>query len=697
MDSLNHFLPTVQHLGIFGYWLVLLVSSFESLAFVGTVLPGAMVVVLAGFLSARGYLDFGDLIWFVAIGAMLGDGVSYYLGTRGTKFFRAENKLLKFSHLERGELFFKKHGNKSIFFGRFIGPLRPIVPFVAGLSKMNKRSFLFWDATSAFLWATAHLLLGFFFGGALYTIEVWSSRAGIFILAIVASLVIVRVLVKNAPPFFAFILSIFRSTQEAIVANPDVQHFVKNHPVLFRFMARRVNRKRFSGLPFTLLFIAFAYVLFLFLGIIEDVIVTDVVVAADTRVANLLFAFRNAELVKIFTWITLLANWQIVASSVVLLSLVLWLRKNKVYVLPLWITVAGSGFFNSLGKLAFHRPRPGVALYIEHSFSFPSGHATMAVAFYGFVVYVLFRQIKKWKYKINAFFFGLVLILAIGLSRLYLGVHFLSDVWGGYLLGALWLLIGITSSEWLQHRKPLPSFTPTLKIKIAVFVIILAEVIFYVHFALYYHPWRAQQEMPSEIFIVDVPDIFGDTQVSRFTETFIGERQEPLSFIVIARNDRLLVDAMQKAGWYPADPATVASVAKLAKFAILNENYSTAPMTPSFWNAKVHDFGFEKPTDTQSVRERHHARFWRTQFEMEDGNRVYVGTASQDIGIKWLITHTIKSDIDTERELLFSDLVSAKTVSSFTKENFVEPTLGKNFSGDQFFTDGKAYVVIMED
>ena len=423
MEFLNSFLPTFQHLGIWGYWVVALVSLLESLAFVGVVVPGAIVIVLAGFFSAQGYLDLGDLIWFAAIGAILGDSLSYYLGTRGTKLFRAENKFLKISHLEKGEQFFRKHGNKSVFLGRFIGPIRPIVPFVAGLSKW---SFLLWNVTSAFLWATTHLLLGYFFGGAIKTIEIWSSRTGIFLFSFFLLLVVIWLIVKKSGQLFHFLKSILISIKNAVITNPDVEHFVKNHPTLFQFLERRLNRENFSGLPLTLLFIAFAYVLSLFFGIIQDIITSDVIVAADMRVANLLFAFRDTELVKIFTWITLLGKWQIVISATVVLSLILWLWKKRIYLLLLWVTIIGSGLFNSLGKLAFHRPRPDVAWYIEDSFSFPSGHATIAIAFYGFLVYILFRQIKNWKYKINALFFGITLILAIGLSRLYLGVHFLS-------------------------------------------------------------------------------------------------------------------------------------------------------------------------------------------------------------------------------------------------------------------------------
>ena len=147
---LKLFLPAIEHLGALGYWLVLLISLLESLAFIGVIIPGSALVVAAGFMAAHGYFDIGDLIWFAAIGAILGDGISYYLGTKGTKFFRNENKILKLSHLDRGKHFFKKHGNKSVFLGRFIGSVRPIIPFIAGLSKMDKKAFFFWNIASAF-------------------------------------------------------------------------------------------------------------------------------------------------------------------------------------------------------------------------------------------------------------------------------------------------------------------------------------------------------------------------------------------------------------------------------------------------------------------------------------------------------------------------------------------------------------------
>lgn len=698
MDSLSTLLPAVEHLGLVGYWLVLFVSFAESLAFVGEVVPGGIVVVFAGFLSAKGYFDVGDLIWFAAIGAILGDSVSYWLGSKGTKFFSSESRLLKLSHLEKGDEFFRRHGNKSILLGRFIGPMRPIVPFVAGLFGMKKQSFLFWNVVSGFLWATAYVLLGYFFGGASDAITAWSTRAGYFALLILGVSLTLWFLIRKSRPLFSFLASIATSIRNAIASNPDVQQLIRRHPHLVAFIQRRLNKEKFSGLPLTVLSSAFIYVLFLFFGIIEDIITSDPIVAVDIRVANLLNAFRDMELITFFTWVALLGKWQIVITGTVVATILLWLWRKRIYIVPLWITLVGSEILNLLGKLAFHRPRPDVAYYVEQGFSFPSGHATIAVAFFGFLTYVLVREITHWQRKVTVLFWGLILIFAIGLSRLYLGAHYVSDVWGGYLSGLIFLIIGITLVEWIHAwRSPSLNMPASTRIKVVTGALILAQVSVYIIFALNYRSTPRVSEYKQVTMVENVLAPFQKKTLPQFTETLLGTAQEPLSFIIVAQNDTQFIDAMDTAGWRLADTASIKTIAALAKSAVLKETYATAPMTPSFWNTTPHDLGFEKQTEAQNVRVRHHARFWRTRLETLEGRRVYVGTASFDNGLKWLVTHAISPDIDTERELLLTDLQNAGVVATSSKEQFVTPVLGKNFGGDTFFTDGQVYLFVVKD
>ena len=679
--------------------MVFLFSFFESLAFIGFLIPGATAVVVFGFLSSQGYLHLGDLIWFAAFGAVLGDGISYYLGTKGTRFFKHENRLLKISHLETAQEFFKKHGNKSIFLGRFVGPLRAIVPFVAGLSKMNIKIFLFWNILSGFVWAIVHLLLGYFFGGALGAIEAWTGRLSIFLGGLTLLLFVIWFLTKKGHLFLNFVKSVSRSIGGAIARNPDVHKLFITYPRFFRFIRERVGRDNFSGLPLTVFGIASLYVFLLFVGLTQDVLSADPIVAADIRLANLFYVFRDTELIKFFLFVTVLGKIQIVLFFALISSVIFWLWKKRIYIATLWLTLSGTLLFVFMGKLLVHRARPSglIPYYHESSLSFPSGHSAMAMALYGFFVYFLWRQLGKWKYKTTVLFIGSALIVLIGLSRMYLGVHFLSDVLGGYLIGLLWLIIGITLTEWYVHQeKKVATYASSKKIKFISAFFIGIGLVFYIIYAAHYKPPLNTYEQSTTIETGISPvDIFSGN-LSKSSEGLLGNPQEPFNFIIIAKNPEELMSIFADAGWYVADEPDITSLARTVKAAILKQPYENAPVTPSFWNATVHDFAFEKPTELNTVRQRHHIRIWQTHIQTLDGKFIYIGTASFDNGLKWFVTHNISPDIDTEREFLFTDLNKTGLLLHVEKIQFVDPVLGKNSAGEQFFTDGKAYLLYLK-
>ena len=108
---------------------------------------------------------------------------------------------------------------------------------------------------------------------------------------------------------------------------------------------------------------------------------------------------------------------------------------------------------NFLGKFLIRRLRPVEPVYLESSYSFPSAHSTLAVVLYGFIFYYLWRQTKKRSQKNLILVLGILLILAIGFSRIYLGVHFFTDVAGGYFLGLAWLCGGIGLVEWRRKKR----------------------------------------------------------------------------------------------------------------------------------------------------------------------------------------------------------------------------------------------------
>lgn len=204
-----------------------------------------------------------------------------------------------------------------------------------------------------------------------------------------------------------------------------------------------------------------------------------------------------------------------------------------------------------------------------------------------------------------------------------------------------------------------------------------------------------EETKKSQPIIVNDPQIIFTTEQLKHTETILGDKEEPLNFIVIAKDDQHLISLFKKTGWILADDITVSSIAKLIYAYILEKAYPEAPITPDFWDSNVHDFGFEKETDENNVRTRHHSRFWKTNYTASNGYNIYVGTASFDSGMKWGIVHTIDPNIDAEREFLFNGIMKTEMVKAYEKDQFVQPKLGSNFSGDQFFTDGKLYIIFL--
>ena len=700
----EQFIGYIEHIGYWGYLLGFFASLLEALAFVGFLVPGSIAVTLLGFVASKGEMSAEVLVLCCIVGATLGDAISFFLGRNGTTIFSDSNRIFNTRHLTRGKMFFERHGYYSVFLGRFIGGIRAFIPYVAGVFRMDVKQFFFWNIMSAIGWSLVHVYAGYFFGAAWRVAEQWSARAGLFLLVAVVFVVTLWYatifIARRAKRIFRFLQSVWRSVLHAALANEDVVAWKMRHPRTARFLRNRMGVASFWGLPFTLLTIAFAYALLEFFGVVQNVATTGVVLGADIRMENLLYAFRSGPTTSFFLWVTMLGNWTIALGAMICASIILFVWQKDRFIVPLWVTVGGSQIAGLIGKYELHRPRPsGTAVFTEQSFSFPSGHSIFAVALYGFLTYIAVRYARRWRNKIYIACFGLTVIFLIGLSRLYVGVHYFSDVWGGYLLGFMWLIVGISLAEWISHTKRNHAFA--VRVQSHSFALAgtgMCLIGFVGYFIVVGHDSIAGLLAAPPVFQTSsittkhALDIFSDGS-PQYAETLPGNRQEPISFIITAPREQVFVDAFARAGWYHAEQLSVRSGMRLVIAELTGKSYPTAPITPSFWNQEVNDFAFEKPTSKDNIRERHHARFWRTPYVTDSGDRVYVGTASLDLHIKWFITHAISPNIDDERAVLLQDLVQGGSDLSYTSVQFVPPTLGKNFTGDAFFTDGKAYVV----
>src|ERR1700710_90196 len=147
---------------------VLLAAFFESIAFIGTFVPGTPAMFVAGALVGPGTLNLGWVFVCALVGAVAGDAASYWFGCRHKDTIA---KLWPFrSHpgmLTAGKRYFEAHGAKSVIFARFIAPLRAVVPVVAGMMGMQPMRFLLINIVSALVWAPVHILPGVVFGASI--------------------------------------------------------------------------------------------------------------------------------------------------------------------------------------------------------------------------------------------------------------------------------------------------------------------------------------------------------------------------------------------------------------------------------------------------------------------------------------------------------------------------------------------------
>lgn len=503
---------------------------------------------------------------------------------------------------------------------------------------------------------------------------------------------------------FRFIKSIIKSAFKGISQDSEIQRLANRYPRFFGFIKKRLTPDEKFGLYLTIGSIITLFFGYLFFGVFRDIIGQKNLLDSDLRIINLIQMFRTPELSWAILFITYMGKWQIVIIGVTAVGILMTLYRRWHYLIGLLVSVGGGEFFVWVIKHFVERPRPPLvnAIAPEDSFSFPSGHTFVAISFYGFLTYLLIKKTKSKILKIITFLIGLALILLISFSRIYLGAHWPSDVSASLASGAAWLTVVITALEIRKKFNNRPHQNPILpKIKIA-----LIGIMMFILWGcgLWYYFIANPPKNP--ITISQKPIYLSGNQIPqsffngfpRTSENILGHPIEPINIIIIASKDSM-DKAFKKAGWTVSDNINPRSLKRLIIAGLMDKPYPGAPGIPSFWDAKPNDFAYEQPTPTNNVKERHHIHIWQTPFVV-DRKPVWLGTAHFDRAVKlktllFLPVHQIDPAIDKERERVKNDLAS--DTASWQKFKITDPILGKNSVGDEFFTDGEAYVLTLKD
>jgi undecaprenyl-diphosphatase len=454
-----------------------------------------------------------------------------------------------------------------------------------------------------------------------------------------------------------------------------------------------------TGLTLTLGLVAAGALAWTFLELSFEVVTGSPTVGIDRRILNLVATLRTPALDHVMYVVTFLGNGQtIVLLTAVAALTALIAGRPRDAVLLILAVIAGTLFFE-LVKLLVQRPRPPLedARIVQGGFSFPSGHSTLSATCYGTVAYLLIRGVQHDRWKVLVGIVAALVVLAIGASRIYLGVHYPSDVLAGWAAGALWVVLVILVEQvWAPPRRlPLSRLRRDVTLASAVALLLVASA----YLGSVYRTIPAPQAVmlsPPEIVAPTAVATIARARLPHYTEGLTGRPQEPVSLIFVGTRPQL-ERAFAAAGWTENRPYGVGTLWGGIVASITHRSDPAGPVTPSFLADEPNALAFSLPVG-KTFAQRHHIRLWTTQVATSAGQPVWLATASFDRGFELapstgLPTHQIDPNIDTERAFVVMSLQRSGFVTTTQTIQLVPSESGRNFDGDPFHTDGRAVIL----
>lgn len=415
------------------------ISLTESLAIIGSIIPGSVTMTAIGMLAGSGIMRIDLTLLAAMLGAIAGDSLSYFLGYI---YSDRLNEIWPFKKypvlLTYGKKFFEQHGGKSVLIGRFIGPLRSIIPIIAGISHMKQWRFLIANVISAIGWSILYVVPGILIGAASHELSAESTtRLFILILLGLGGIWIITQFIKW---LLIRLNSFFKEYLHLIALN------LKSHPFLGGVLNVFIPNyeQNYAG-TMALLFVAIiAAIGFIIISVFTAE--TQFFSNINLHVHFFIHSFQTSILLTFFIACAQLINLYTIAS----ISLVccIWFIIFKQHKTLMFFTsvLLISGLSGLILSYLIISPRPSGILVNMPGSSYPDINLMIATGLYGF-----FLLVFKSHYDVLTYVLRIVLLLILGINGLgaiYLGDYWISDVLGAYLGG-----LSICLFHFLIYRK----------------------------------------------------------------------------------------------------------------------------------------------------------------------------------------------------------------------------------------------------
>ncbi len=381
-----------------GYILIFIITILEGLPIIGQFVPGHTTVLIAGFLVKLDIFKLSIIIPVIVVSAMIGDAIGYFLGKKyGFAFFTKFGSIffIKPEHIERATNLVKEHPAKTIILGRFSPITRPLSPFIVGASGTHSKFFWLYDFIAVILWALPSLAVGYIFGASYHVVAPIMGKY-IFIAILIGIIIIWG---------YRFI-------------NKKFHIFAK-----YELITLGLN---LAGL-------------YLFFKTIQDAITDKVSLLELDLYVNKFFIENSIDWLIAFMKIVTDVISPTAIAILGIISIVYYIYKKNYYnTLTISLSFFGGYLITYTLKNMVERIRPESQFLVETGYSFPSGHASIATIFFVLLIYLFIIKIKSLVLREILIAGSVILIILTSFSRVYLGVHWLSDILAGIGLGLFW-------------------------------------------------------------------------------------------------------------------------------------------------------------------------------------------------------------------------------------------------------------------
>ncbi len=600
--------------------IVFLISAGEAIFVVGLLVPSTVILVGAGTLIGMGQLSFWPIFIASSLGAMVGDGLSFWIGH---VYKERLKQIWPFSRyrplIEHGERFFLHHGGKSIFIARFLPGVKSVVPVIAGMMGMGLGRFVAINVVSAFAWTGAHLLPAMGLGRGVAVFGTGNPRLVVLV---------VVVLILGAATWYGLRLSIvWLGPGVGRLHRASVERLATSRAPALRLVHRLLtNEGRIIAA------VAWSAVgllaVFGFGVIVLNLLFEPQLAAGDQAISNFVQSLRNAPADAVLVAVTMMGDsLTLTALAVTLVVTFAVYRHWRAGVAVLLAMVAAAAFVPMI-KSILQRPRPTALYSGAEAFSFPSGHATLSMTVFG-IIAVILADGRSARVKFAIYLSAASLVGAIALSRVYLGAHWPSDVVAGLLFG----LAMVSVVAFLLHHIASP--LPIHKMAVALAVVFAATYGFdlvrnYGSWAVAY-AYDAQPKLTTEQAWLQS----GWQALPQRRIQLDGETGEPF----VVQTDLpvpQVMAAMEAAGWqrFPSP-----NLFDAAAFLIPSHTaFASQPPIPSLHDGREAVITLARPSSTDAGR-RYALRFWTSGTdigEQPSGIPILLGSVTVEVEEPWI-------------------------------------------------------------